>query len=52
MLPWIARFHETLCKELCVENLFAPGLPYYIGMSGSTTGKEPKLFSPPVIYEH
>ncbi|KAF8431082.1 GH3 auxin-responsive promoter [Boletus edulis BED1] len=41
--PWIARFHEIPCKESRVNNLFAPGLPFYIGMSSSTSGKEPKL---------
>ncbi|KAN0093413.1 GH3 auxin-responsive promoter [Tylopilus felleus] len=47
--PWVARFHETPCKESRVENLFAPGLPYYVAMSSSTSGKEPKLFP---AYQH
>lgn len=47
--PWVARFHEIPCKESRVENLFAPGLPYYVAMSSSTSGKEPKLFP---AYQH
>ncbi|KAI9458737.1 GH3 auxin-responsive promoter [Boletus coccyginus] len=42
--PWIVRFHETPCEESRVDNLFAPGLPYCLAMSSSTSGKEPKLF--------
>lgn len=42
--PWITRFHEKPCQESRIENLFAPGLPYYLAMSSSTSGKEPKLF--------
>ena len=47
--PWIARFHEIPCKESRVEDLFAPGLPYSLSMSSSTSGKEPKLFP---LYQH
>ncbi|KAH0826794.1 hypothetical protein J3R83DRAFT_5217 [Lanmaoa asiatica] len=47
--PWIARFDENLCKESRVDNLFAPGLPYYFAVSSSTSGKEPKLFP---AYQH
>ncbi|KAN0093414.1 hypothetical protein V8E55_004198 [Tylopilus felleus] len=41
---WTARFHEMPCKASRVENLFAPGLPFYLAVSSSTSGKEPKLF--------
>ncbi|KAI9458738.1 GH3 auxin-responsive promoter [Boletus coccyginus] len=42
--PWIVRFRETPCKESRVDNLLAPGLPYCLAVSSSTSGKEPKLF--------
>jgi len=42
--PWVTRFHETPCEESRVDNLFAPGLPYFLAMSSSTSGKAPKLF--------
>lgn len=42
--PWIARFNEHPCKQSRVDNLLAPGLPHFIGLSSSTSGKEPKLF--------
>ena len=47
--PWIARFDEHPCILSRVDNLLAPGLPYYFGTSSSTSGKEPKLFP---TYQH
>ncbi|KAF9221101.1 hypothetical protein BS17DRAFT_768874 [Gyrodon lividus] len=43
--PFVARFDEQPCKESEVENLFAPGLPVYLAVSSSTSGKAPKTFA-------
>ena len=43
--PWMNKFFERPCKLSEVENLFAPGLPSFLGASSSTTGGEPKHFA-------
>ncbi|KAF9220218.1 hypothetical protein BS17DRAFT_350535 [Gyrodon lividus] len=43
--PFVARFDEQPCKESEVENLFSPGLPVYLAVSSSTSGKAPKRFA-------
>ncbi|KIJ13247.1 hypothetical protein PAXINDRAFT_170699 [Paxillus involutus ATCC 200175] len=43
--PFVARFNEQPCKESEVENLFAPGLPFALGLSSSTSGNPPKMFA-------
>ena len=40
--PWLAKFMERPCKLSEVENLLAPGLPSYLGVSSSTSGSAPK----------
>lgn len=42
--PFMAAFDKCICKETEVENLFAPGLPYLLAVSSSTSGKAPKIF--------
>jgi len=43
--PWLAKFMERPCRVSEVENLFAPGLPNYLGVSSSTSGSKPKHFA-------
>ncbi|KAF8836521.1 hypothetical protein BDN67DRAFT_1014635 [Paxillus ammoniavirescens] len=43
--PFVLRFNEKPCKELEVENLFAPGLPFALALSSSTSGNAPKMFA-------
>ncbi|KIJ04582.1 hypothetical protein PAXINDRAFT_94548, partial [Paxillus involutus ATCC 200175] len=43
--PFVARFNEQPCKESEVENLFAPGLPFVLASSSTTSGKAPKTFA-------
>ncbi|KIK80810.1 hypothetical protein PAXRUDRAFT_833328 [Paxillus rubicundulus Ve08.2h10] len=43
--PFVTRFNEQPCKESEVENLFAPGLPFALAMSSSTSGNAPKMFA-------
>ena len=42
--PFMVAFNASPCKEAELENLFAPGLPYHLAVSSSTSGREPKLF--------
>lgn len=42
--PFMAAFNACPCKEVELENLFAPGLPDILIVSSATSGKEPKLF--------
>ncbi|KAG1863056.1 GH3 auxin-responsive promoter [Suillus subluteus] len=42
--PFMAKFFATPCKESDVENMFAPGLPYCLAVSSTTSGKAPKTF--------
>ncbi|KAG2071419.1 hypothetical protein BDR04DRAFT_1016106 [Suillus decipiens] len=42
--PFIAKFFATPCKESDVKNMFAPGLPYCLAVSSTTSGKAPKTF--------
>ncbi|KAG1840839.1 GH3 auxin-responsive promoter [Suillus subalutaceus] len=42
--PFMAKFFATPCKESDVENMFAPGLPYCLAASSTTSGKAPKTF--------
>ncbi|KIJ05550.1 hypothetical protein PAXINDRAFT_141226 [Paxillus involutus ATCC 200175] len=43
--PFVLRFNEQPCKESEVENLFAPGLPFALALSSSTSGNTPKMFA-------
>ncbi|KIM56348.1 hypothetical protein SCLCIDRAFT_1220383 [Scleroderma citrinum Foug A] len=43
--PWLDKFMERPCKLSEVENLLAPGLPNYFGVSSSTSGSKPKHFA-------
>ncbi|KIJ06281.1 hypothetical protein PAXINDRAFT_140712 [Paxillus involutus ATCC 200175] len=43
--PFVARFNEQPCRESEVENLFAPGLPFSLALSSSTSGNAPKMFA-------
>ena len=43
--PWMDKFMERPCKLSEVENLLAPGLPNYFGVSSSTSGSKPKHFA-------
>ncbi|KAF8836515.1 hypothetical protein BDN67DRAFT_974055, partial [Paxillus ammoniavirescens] len=43
--PFVAIFNEQPCKESEVENLFAPGLPFALALSSTTSGKAPKTFA-------
>ena len=40
----ITKFLERPCQLSDVENLLAPGLPSYLGVSSSTSGSKPKHF--------
>jgi hypothetical protein len=42
--PFVAKFFATPCKESDVKNMFAPGLPYCLAVSSTTSGKAPKKF--------
>ncbi|KAF8833581.1 hypothetical protein BDN67DRAFT_976531, partial [Paxillus ammoniavirescens] len=43
--PFVARFNEKPCKEAEVVNLFAPGLPFSLALTSTTSGKAPKMFA-------
>ena len=43
--PWLDKFMERPCKLSAVENLLAPGLPNFFGVSSSTSGSKPKNFA-------
>ena len=43
--PWMAKFIERPCELSEVENLLAPGLPSFLAITGSTSGREPKYFT-------
>lgn len=40
--PFIAKFFATSCKESDVKGMFAPGLPYCLAISSTTSGRAPK----------
>lgn len=42
--PFVDKFFATPCKESDVKNMFAPGLPYCLAVSSTTSGKAPKKF--------
>ena len=42
--PFADKFNAQPCKKKEVENLFAPGLPDFLAVSGSTTGLTSKIF--------
>lgn len=42
--PFIAKFFATPCKESDVKSMFAPGLPYCLAISSTTSGRAPKTF--------
>ncbi|KAL4080504.1 GH3 auxin-responsive promoter [Scleroderma citrinum] len=43
--PWMSKLIERPCRFSEVENLLAPGLPSFIGVSSSTSGSKPKHFA-------
>ncbi|KAF8840790.1 hypothetical protein BDN67DRAFT_968105 [Paxillus ammoniavirescens] len=43
-LPFVSRFFEQPCRTSAVENLMAPGLPYFIAHSSGTSGGATKHF--------
>ncbi|KIJ12249.1 hypothetical protein PAXINDRAFT_101282 [Paxillus involutus ATCC 200175] len=43
--PFVAKFDEWPCKESEIENLFAPGLPFSLVWSSTTSGNAPKMFA-------
>ncbi|KAI6124343.1 GH3 auxin-responsive promoter [Pisolithus thermaeus] len=43
--PFVAKFFSHPRKQSVLENLLAPGLPSFIGISSSTTRNRPKLFA-------
>ncbi|KAF9222975.1 hypothetical protein BS17DRAFT_802745 [Gyrodon lividus] len=43
-LPFVSRFFEQPCRTSAVENLMAPGLPYFIAHSSGTSGGVTKHF--------
>ena len=43
--PWVDKLLERPCKLSKVENLFAPGLPSFIGVSSATSGSKSKHFA-------
>ena len=42
--PFADKFNMHPCKKEEVENLFAPGLPGFLAVSGGTTGPTSKIF--------
>lgn len=42
--PFISRFFEEPCKASAVENLMAPGMPFFIVHSTGTSGAIPKSY--------
>ena len=42
--PFVSRFFEKPCKASDVENLMAPGMPYFIAHSSGTSGGATKHF--------
>ncbi|KIJ59269.1 hypothetical protein HYDPIDRAFT_33339 [Hydnomerulius pinastri MD-312] len=43
--PLIAKFDERPYKESELQDLFAPGLPHFLAVSSTTSGKAPKIFA-------
>ncbi|KAI6028016.1 GH3 auxin-responsive promoter [Pisolithus microcarpus] len=43
--PFVAKSFSHPCKQSELENLLAPGLPSFIGISSSTTRNKSKLFA-------
>jgi len=43
--PWMDKFVERPCELSEVENLFAPGLPSFLGVSSATSSSKPKHFA-------
>ncbi|KAF9240244.1 GH3 auxin-responsive promoter [Melanogaster broomeanus] len=43
-LPFVSRFFEQPCRTSAVENVMAPGLPYFIAHSSGTSGGATKHF--------
>ena len=42
--PFVSRFFEQPCKTSDVENLMAPGMPFFIVHSSGTSGGVPKCY--------
>ena len=42
--PFVSRFFEQPCKTSSVENLMAPGMPFFIVHSSGTSGGTPKCY--------
>ncbi|KIK22725.1 hypothetical protein PISMIDRAFT_679942 [Pisolithus microcarpus 441] len=42
--PFANKFLAETCREDDVRDMFSPGLPYYIGVTSSTSSPKPKLF--------
>ncbi|KAF9223196.1 hypothetical protein BS17DRAFT_802680 [Gyrodon lividus] len=43
--PFVNKFFERNCRECDVKDMFSPGLPYFIAISGSTSSKNAKFFA-------
>ncbi|KIK11142.1 hypothetical protein PISMIDRAFT_19777 [Pisolithus microcarpus 441] len=43
--PFFEKFNSRPCRSSEVENMLAPGLPVYIPLSSSTSGKKSKQFA-------
>ncbi|KAI6117519.1 GH3 auxin-responsive promoter-domain-containing protein [Pisolithus croceorrhizus] len=43
--PYFEKFNSRPCRSSEVENMLAPGLPIYIPLSSSTSGKKSKQFA-------
>ncbi|KAI6129046.1 GH3 auxin-responsive promoter [Pisolithus croceorrhizus] len=43
--PYFEKFNSRPCRSSEVENMLAPGLPTYIPLSSSTSGKKSKQFA-------
>ncbi|KAI6110150.1 hypothetical protein F5141DRAFT_1004078 [Pisolithus sp. B1] len=43
--PYFEKFNSRPCRSSEVENVLAPGLPIYIPLSSSTSGKKSKQFA-------
>ena len=42
--PFVSRFFEQPCRTSAVENLMAPGMPFFIVHSSGTSGGTPKCY--------
>ncbi|KAG6331510.1 hypothetical protein ID866_7580 [Astraeus odoratus] len=42
--PFVSRFFEEPCRTSAVENLMAPGMPFFIVHSSATSGGAPKYY--------